>query len=195
MEMNERLEMYREKRNFINRLNAAFHPTPKGSTVTEISYEVYQKEYKDRLTFCEWIIVHFIGGGKSPRRVSGNSNTANLRVVGELVDGGYYDEVADYNIMSTSKDYELVFLATDTISLRDLLAKPMTHISDVRKCFNYCRTEEDVEEVIESIPRKFGDFDVEFSCDGETFTIINSFQEDGEPQFEEAEYEFYSDNK
>ena len=35
-----------------------------------------------------------------------------------------------------------------TARLRDLLSKPMKHISDVRRCFNYCENEEDVEEVL-----------------------------------------------
>ena len=75
--------------------------------------------------------------------------------------------------------------------LANALNNPMKHISDVRRCFNLCSTQEDVKEVIGSIPAKFGNFNVEFSDDGETFVISNSFYEEGEYYEEEAEYEFY----
>jgi hypothetical protein len=69
----------------------------------------------------------------------------------------------------------------------------MTHISDVRACFNYCKTGKDVKKVINSIPAVFGTFEVEFNDDGETFVITNSYEENGDMQCEEAEYEFYTE--
>ena len=74
--------------------------------------------------------------------------------------------------------------------LANALRKPMTHISDVRRCFNLCATEEDVEEVIGRIPSMFGLFTAEFT-DDETFIITNIYCEDGCDYEEEAEYEFY----
>ena len=67
----------------------------------------------------------------------------------------------------------------------------MTHIRDVRACFNFCKTGKDVVRVIDSIPAKFGSFNVEFNEDGETFLITNNYEENGDYQTEEAEYEFW----
>ena len=75
--------------------------------------------------------------------------------------------------------------------LANALNNPMKHISDVRRCFDLCSTQEDVKEVIGSIPAKFGTFSVEYSNDGETFVITNCYYEDGVYDEEEAEYEFY----
>lgn len=78
-----------------------------------------------------------------------------------------------------------------TARLRDLLNKPMKHISDVRRCFNFCQTEEDVEEVLGMIPRKHGDFEVDYPASGETFIVTNTFVENDELFEETAEYEFF----
>lgn len=96
MTIEEKLKMYREKKHFIYDLSMAFIKNPKGHTVEDISYEVYFKEYEGNIFFNEWIIVHFVGGGKSAVKVNGNSNTANFRAVGELLDGGHYEEVEAY---------------------------------------------------------------------------------------------------
>jgi hypothetical protein len=97
MTMEEKIEMYKEKKRFIERLSEAFRAGTKGSSVEEITYEVYTKQFNDRLSETrEYVIVHFFGGGKSPKFVSGNSNVANFRVLGTMIDGGYYDEVREY---------------------------------------------------------------------------------------------------
>lgn len=77
--------------------------------------------------------------------------------------------------------------------LTALLDKPMKHISDVRRCFNFCRTEDDVEEVLGMIPRKFGDFEVEYPVDGDTFIVTNTFFENGDWYDDQAEYGFYTE--
>jgi hypothetical protein len=135
-------------------------------------------------------VVKFIGGGKCVRFVSGNSNTANFRVIGEMLDGGYYDEIPTYNGLK-DKGFKYVILKPYTDRLGELLSKPMTHISDVRACFNYCKTGKDVVKVINAIPAVFGSFSVEFNEDGETFLITNSYEEDGDCLTDEVEYEFY----
>ena len=85
MTIAEKLEMYREKKQFIDGLCSVFKTRPKGSSVSEITYEVYKKSFgEDRTDFREWIVVHFDGGGSSPRLVTGNSNTANLKVLFSL---------------------------------------------------------------------------------------------------------------
>lgn len=74
--------------------------------------------------------------------------------------------------------------------LTETLNKPLKHISAVRRCLNLCSSEEDVEEVIGMIPNKFGTWSVDYSDDGETFTVYNTFVENGEQYTEYAEYEF-----
>ena len=110
MTMEEKLEMYKEKKRFIENLNEVFQMEPKCGSVEGVTYEVYTKQFSDRLSECrEWVIVHFLGGGTSPRLVSGNSNTANFKVIGEMLNGGYYDEVRDYETQ-IDRGYSIVLL-------------------------------------------------------------------------------------
>lgn len=97
MTANEKLDMYRGKKTFVENISKAFEADPAGSTVTSINYEVYSLELKDDITYYkEYIIVTFKGGSISVRSANGNSNTANFRAIGTLLDGGYYDEVFYY---------------------------------------------------------------------------------------------------
>ena len=192
MTLEEKLEMYKNKKTFINDISKAFENKPSKTSVTSVDYEVYRKDIaEDRIYFAEYIIVNFFGGGKSVRNVNGNSNSANFRVVGELIDGGYYDEVRNYETI-VDNGFVLVKLEGES-KLEQLLAKPMTHISDVRACFNYCKNSQDVEKVIDMIPVVFGSFEVDYkdSDEDNTFVIINEWWENDEPQTETAEYEFY----
>ena len=106
----EKLAMYKEKRAFIKSLNKAFEMRPAGSTVESIDYEVYSIELQDGVIhYKEFVIVNFYGGGKSVKTVNGNSNTANFRALGTMLDGGYYDEMYSYETL-TDIGYELVEL-------------------------------------------------------------------------------------
>lgn len=196
MSMEEKIKMFKSKKAFIEDLNRAFENKQVNSSVESIDYEVYYKEVpvEDgvRDHFVEYVIVNFIGGGKSFKNVSGNSNTANFRVIGPMLDGGYYDEVMDYTVLP-KRGYKLVKLSENTF-LDKLLARPMTHISDVRACFNYCQDGNDVERVIKMIPSVFGNFEVHFNEDGSTFIVVNSYEENGDYQTEEAEYEFWEES-
>ena len=96
MTITEKIAMYREKNTFIENLNKAFQTYPKGSTVASVKYEVYRKDTKDTTYFVEYIVVTFFGGAISVHTVNGNSNNANFRTIGSMIDGGYYDEVRDY---------------------------------------------------------------------------------------------------
>ena len=90
-------EMYLEKKKFIENLNEVFQMEPGCPTVEGVHYEVYTKDYGEgRIDTREWAIVHFLGGGKSVKRVTGNSNIANFRVIGSMLAGGEYDEVDTY---------------------------------------------------------------------------------------------------
>lgn len=200
MTMEEKIKMYREKKAFIDGLSRVFEAKLTGSAVETIEYEVYHKVVaRDENTYhhyVEFVVITFIGGGKSAKVVTGNSNTANFRVLGPMLDGGRYEENSYYDSMIET-GYELVQLFAN-VKLDKLLSKPMTHISDVRACFNYCRNSEDVEKVIKMIPSVFGKFDVEYhyrsSEDDSTFVITNEYEENGDYQTEEAEYEFWEED-
>lgn len=97
MTMEEKHEMYLEKKKFIENLNEVFQMEPRCPSVEGVSYEVYTKDYgEDRVDIREWTIVHFVGGGKSVKLVTGNSNIANFKVIGSMLVGGYYTEVYTY---------------------------------------------------------------------------------------------------
>ena len=192
----EKLAMYANKKAFIETISKAFEKNLSKSSVTSIEYEVYHRKVtingEERDHYVEYVVVNYVGGGKCVRFVSGNSNTANFRVIGSLLEGGYYDEVQDYNSLK-EKGFSYVILAPTTDRLSELLSKPMTHICDVRTCFSYCKSSKDVKKVINSIPAVFGTFEVEFNDDGKTFVITNNYEKNGDPQCEEAEYEFYTE--
>ena len=192
----EKLAMYANKKAFIETISKAFEKNLSKSSVTSIEYEVYHRKVtingEERDHYVEYVVVNYIGGGKCVRFVSGNSNTANFRVIGGLLEGGYYDEVQDYNSLK-EKGFSYVILAPTTDRLSELLSKPMMHICDVRTCFSYCKSSKDVKKVINSIPAVFGTFEVEFNDDGKTFVITNNYEKNGDPQCEEAEYEFYTE--
>ena len=100
MNMNEKLEMYLEKKKFIENLNEVFQMDPKCPSVEGVSYEVLQKQLTGSLEgitdYREWVIVHFVGGGKCVKTVNGNSNIANFKVIGTMLAGGCYEEVPAY---------------------------------------------------------------------------------------------------
>lgn len=97
MSIEEKIEMYGRKKQFVENINEVFQMEPKCGSVEGVTYEVYTKDHGEgRVEFREWVVVHFDGGGKCPRVVSGNSHTANFRVIGEMLNGGYYDEVRFY---------------------------------------------------------------------------------------------------
>jgi hypothetical protein len=199
MTFEEKTEMYKNKKAFVDGISKVFETNFVGASVSSVDYEVYKKDFnvvidgieEVRTGYAEYIIVNYIGGGKSVKRVNGNSNTANFRAIGTMLDGGYYAEMKEYSEL-TEEGWELIPLKSETSILDDLLAKPMRHISDVRRCFNYCTDGNDVEKVMKMIPACFGTFEVEYGEDEETFTIINYYEENGIDEYEEAEYEFYT---
>ena len=97
MTLEETRRMYAEKKQFIENLNEMFQMEPRCPSVEGVCYELYTKDYGEgRIDEREWVIVHFTGGGKSVKVVSGNSNIANFRVVGTMLIGGYYAENYTY---------------------------------------------------------------------------------------------------
>ena len=100
----EKIRELREKKAFVDALSAAFNVVPGTHSVQKVELEVYSKkitnEYvTDYMYYQEYLVVTFKGGAKSVRNSNGNSNTANLRELGKLVDGGYYVELDAYNAL------------------------------------------------------------------------------------------------
>lgn len=94
------LEMYKGKKKFIENLNEVFSIEPGCASVEGVSYEVYQKEltgiFEGITDYREWVVVHYTGGGKAMKIVSGNSNAANYVVIGSMLHGGCYEQVKLY---------------------------------------------------------------------------------------------------
>ena len=97
MTMEEKLKMYKEKQRFIENLSGVFQIAPGCASVEGVDYEVYTKQFSDRLSETrEWVIVYYHGGGKAMKLVSGNSNAANFVVIGSMLQGGCYEQVRMY---------------------------------------------------------------------------------------------------
>ena len=110
MTLEETLQMYREKKQFIENLGYAFQVRPGCASVEGVDYEVYTRQHSNQLIETrEWVIVHFVGGGKSVKLVTGNSNIANFKVIGSMLVGGYYTEVYTYQ-KQVEDGYTLVVL-------------------------------------------------------------------------------------
>ena len=110
MTMEEKIQMFKDKSKFVEALSKVFQTTRHNSTVEGISYEIYHKSFSDHTSETrEYIIVSYIGGAKSPRTVSGYSCTAIYRIIGDLLNGGYYDEVREFEAL-TEDGYQWVAL-------------------------------------------------------------------------------------
>ena len=96
MTTEERLEMYREKKRFIQDTSLAFTKNPSGHTVDDIVYEVLFNEDKFGQYFSEWLIVKYQGGAEARRSISCNSNYANFRAIADVIEGGHYGQNPDY---------------------------------------------------------------------------------------------------
>jgi hypothetical protein len=110
MTVEERLKMYREKKNFIYDVSKAFAFTTKGHTVEGIRYEVLFKENELGQHFSEWLTIRYFGGAEAHCCISDNSNSANFRAIAKMIEGGYYDENEHY-LTLRSKDWKILDLA------------------------------------------------------------------------------------
>lgn len=78
--------------------------------------------------------------------------------------------------------------------LEDLLKLPMRHIRDVEKCLETCKSKQDVLRVLELTPNMFGEWTVEFDDEYKTFTVLNTYFDDDEGEFEEEYYYDYPED-
>lgn len=97
MTTEQKIEMFKKKKAFIDNISRAFELNE--STVTAIEYEVYSKYNPEYATtyYAEFVVVSFTGGAISVAIANGNSDSANFRAIGKLIDGGYYDDINYYN--------------------------------------------------------------------------------------------------
>lgn len=103
----EKISELKGKKAFVDALSAAFQVVPSTHSVQKVELEVYSKKITnehvtDYTYYQEYLVVTFKGGAKSVRNSNGNSNTANLRELGKLVDGGYYIELDAYNALENN---------------------------------------------------------------------------------------------
>ena len=61
-----------------------------------------------------------------------------------------------------------------SLSLEELLKKPLTKVSDLEPCFERCLSPKDVYKVIEAVPPALGQFKVSFDDEYEMFFITNT---------------------
>ena len=102
----ERMHMYRGKKRFIDHISKVFEDEYLMSNVTKVDYEVYSKAAPDGdIWYTEFAVVTFVGGGKSVRTISGNSNNTNFQEIGKLINGGYYDELDYYNKVKSNATF------------------------------------------------------------------------------------------
>lgn len=80
----------------------------RAGTVSGVRYEVYDMgEYG----YQEYLIVEYYGGAIAVRSCNMNSNAAVIRELGRLLNGGYYDEIEDYE--ECRKKYTQLFVDKD----------------------------------------------------------------------------------
>lgn len=101
------LECYAEKEKFIKNISKVIAEDGRMG-VKEVRYEVYNhKEWGEQ----EYLIVVFRGGAISVRNVNINSNLANFMELGQLLRGGYYSEVKDYQEIIEDPEWERIKLS------------------------------------------------------------------------------------
>lgn len=100
MTIEEKLKMYREKRQFIYDVSMAFIKNPKGHSVDGVVYEVFFKEADWGIDIAEWITVQYHGGAEAHRVISGNSSAANFEVVASMIYGGCYEQNFTYESLA-----------------------------------------------------------------------------------------------
>ena len=92
MTIEEKLKMYREKKQFVFEMTRPFVKISTGHSVDSIIYEVFFREDEICTDIVEWITVRYKGGAEMHRVVTCNSNAANFRAVADMLEGGCYEQ-------------------------------------------------------------------------------------------------------
>jgi hypothetical protein len=103
MTTDRKIDMYQHKKLFIDGISKVFEIEALQSNVKKIEYEVLTKVIDESTTdYREFVIITFVGGAKSIRTITGNSNNANFKEIGNLINGGYYDEIEYHESLLTN---------------------------------------------------------------------------------------------
>ena len=73
--------------------------------------------------------------------------------------------------------------------LTQLLTLPLRDIQDIKACFDFCQTVDDIREVIRKIPPSFGAFEILLINEREGYFMMYNSTEKGES--ETVSYDFY----
>ena len=90
MTREEKISMYKKKKEFVEDLSAVFECRSYSTGVEKIEYETWENE--EHGWFVEYAVITFVGGGQSHISVNGNSTCAIFQAVAENILGGYYKE-------------------------------------------------------------------------------------------------------
>lgn len=101
MTIEEKLKMYREKRQFVYEISMTFIKVPGGHSVDGVLYEVFFRNTEHGTEIAEWITVQYKGGAEAHRMAHGNSNAANFQEVAKMLDGGCYEYNSWYERLSS----------------------------------------------------------------------------------------------
>lgn len=83
-----------DKQEFVKEISKTFQRFGRYHSVEKIYYDVF--EANDCLE--EYVVVQFVGGAIAVANSAANSLTAITRLIGKLIDGGYYEEERVYNL-------------------------------------------------------------------------------------------------
>ena len=78
--------------------------------------------------------------------------------------------------------------------LKDMLKNEFTTLYDVQECFKVCKSQEDVDAVLEQVPTLFGEWYIDYDDEAQKFTVAHTYFDriDGIVQAEYV-YEYPSD--
>ena len=95
------------KTKMVDDISKAFKHQKKFGTTTIDKIELKIFNHKE-LGLQEFVVVTYIGGSIAVRNNNMNSVAATYKAIGELVEGGYYGEVKDYQEILEDEEWELV---------------------------------------------------------------------------------------
>lgn len=73
--------------------------------------------------------------------------------------------------------------------LQKMLEQPFTHINQIYDCFENCCDEDDVNEVLDAVPAKFGSMWVDFLADN-NFLITNVYSDGDDIITDETSFDY-----
>ena len=73
--------------------------------VESVEYVVFRREHVSRFS-QEYLVIHYIGGGKTVCSCNGNSFSAILEELAKYLDHGYYGELENYSYYEACADWK-----------------------------------------------------------------------------------------